>query len=89
MEETDSCQQQCFNTMGSYSCDCGAGYRLASDGLTCIDIDECSENRDGCAQNCTNTQGSYTCSCHPGFRLDSDDHGCRGKINIASSIVTL
>ena len=70
--------------MGSYSCDCGPGYRLASNGLKCDDIDECGENIDGCAQNCTNTQGSYTCSCRPGYSLESDDHGCMGKINIAS-----
>ena len=84
IEETDSCQQQCSNTMGSYRCDCDPGYRLASNGLTCNDIDECGENTDGCAQNCTNTRGSYTCSCCPGYRLASDDHGCMGKINIAS-----
>ena len=79
-EETDSCQQRCSNTMGSYSCDCHPGYKLASNGLTCNDIDECSENINGCAQNCTNTQGSYTCSCRPGYSLASDDHGCMGKI---------
>ena len=90
-EGTDTCQQLCLNTMGSYSCDCDPGYRLASDGFICNDIDECGENPDGCAQNCTNTEGSYTCSCRLGYSLASDDHWCMGKINIAftdSEIVT-
>ena len=29
------CQQQCFNTFGSYKCGCDKGYQLSSDGKTC------------------------------------------------------
>ena len=32
---TDSCDQICINTLGSYICTCGTGYRLADDGRTC------------------------------------------------------
>ena len=35
VEETDTCQRLCINTMGSYSCDCITGYRLALDGSSC------------------------------------------------------
>ena len=37
-EGTDECDEYCYNTVGSYSCDCttaGPGYRLHSDGTTC------------------------------------------------------
>ena len=36
MEGTDTCQRLCLNTIGSYSCDCITGYRLATDGYSCI-----------------------------------------------------
>ena len=31
----DNCQQTCTNTRGSFTCGCGSGYRLNSDGRTC------------------------------------------------------
>ena len=34
-EGTDSCAQNCHNNIGSYSCSCATGYRLASDGHAC------------------------------------------------------
>jgi fibulin 1/2 len=37
-EEIDGCGQTCSNTVGSYTCSCRTGYRLASDGLTCNGI---------------------------------------------------
>ena len=37
-EGTDGCDQLCTNNIGSYECVCNAGYRLASDGLTCYGI---------------------------------------------------
>ena len=30
------CSQKCFNTVGSYYCDCYNGYLLGSDNHTCI-----------------------------------------------------
>ena len=33
---TDGCQQECVNTNGSYMCACRSGYRLLSDGYSCI-----------------------------------------------------
>ena len=32
----NNCQQLCVNTVGSYSCQCRPGYRLNSDGRTCV-----------------------------------------------------
>ena len=77
-EGSDGCAQMCTNTIGSYSCSCRSGYRLASDSHGCTDIDECAEERDGCNQTCTNTLGSYSCSCGTGYRLERQ-LVCSGK----------
>lgn len=76
---THGCAQTCINEIGSYSCSCGSGYRLASDRHRCTDINECTEGRDNCGQTCTNTIGSYRCSCGTGYRLASDRQACIGK----------
>ena len=34
-EDTHNCAQECTNTIGSFTCDCNTGYRLASDGHSC------------------------------------------------------
>ena len=78
-EGTDGCAQTCTNTVGSYSCSCGTGYRLASDEHTCSEVDECAEGTDSCAHTCTNTVGSYSCSCDSGYHLASDRQSCNGE----------
>jgi hypothetical protein len=35
-EETDDCEEHCYNSIGGYYCNCtGPGYRLHGDGNTC------------------------------------------------------
>lgn len=59
-------------------CYCAPGYRLAEDGLTCVDIDECTEwGERACSQTCLNAPGSYSCSCLPGYLLEPDGHVCK------------
>ncbi|CAH3170775.1 unnamed protein product, partial [Porites evermanni] len=59
----------CFNTNGSYSCACQAGFRSKNHTLNCTDIDECLENTYTCdsASNCENTLGGYDCRCKEGY----------------------
>ena len=33
--DEDECDQNCLNTVGSYTCSCNTGYILNSDGLRC------------------------------------------------------
>ena len=65
----DYCSEHadCTNTVGSYSCQCSAGY--SGNGRTCVDINECSLYIyfRQCPQRCVNTQGSFRCECYFGY----------------------
>ena len=34
--DTNDCSHHCYNTVGSYVCDCNVGYKLDDDGLNCV-----------------------------------------------------
>ncbi|EOB01368.1 Low-density lipoprotein receptor-related protein 2, partial [Anas platyrhynchos] len=72
------CSQLCHPSPQGPRCYCAPGYRLAEDGLTCVDIDECTEwGERACSQTCLNAPGSYSCSCLPGYLLEPDGHVCK------------
>nr|XP_061804188.1 very low-density lipoprotein receptor-like [Nerophis lumbriciformis] len=74
------CSQGCFSTPLGPRCHCTVGYRLAEDGMTCADIDECEGHQSlVCSQLCINTLGSYKCDCHMGYIIDTDGHNCKIK----------
>ncbi|KAB5523744.1 hypothetical protein PHYPO_G00155980 [Pangasianodon hypophthalmus] len=66
----------CFNTVGSYYCQCENGFTSRTTNFTattgqCEDINECTvKNVSPCPENavCNNTIGSYLCVCLPGFQ---------------------
>uniref|UniRef100_W5MUP9 Uncharacterized protein n=1 Tax=Lepisosteus oculatus TaxID=7918 RepID=W5MUP9_LEPOC len=60
----------CFNTIGSYYCQCKPGFRPTSS--PCKNVDECSLIG-YCPKNsvCFNINGSYYCQCKTGFRSTS------------------
>ncbi|KAB0401566.1 hypothetical protein E2I00_005794 [Balaenoptera physalus] len=67
-----NCQYGCDVVKGQIRCQCPSpGLRLAPDGRTCVDIDECATGRASCPRyrQCVNTFGSYICKCHEGFDL--------------------
>lgn len=65
-------EQTCYNTRGSFSCQCPAGYQRSGD--RCLDRDECTVTH--CMHRCVNTPGSYYCECNPGHKLASNNHSC-------------
>ncbi|KAJ7402336.1 low-density lipoprotein receptor-related protein 1B-like protein [Pitangus sulphuratus] len=68
----------CRDGTDEQRCRCSPGYRLAKDGLSCMDIDECTEWGEGaCSQTCLNAPGSYSCGCLPGYLLEPDGHVCK------------
>ena len=59
-----------MNTPGSFKCTCPDGYKLDASGLSCVDIDECSDGSPTCRNGeCTNMEGSFQCKCNDGFVL--------------------
>ncbi|XP_064305963.1 low-density lipoprotein receptor-related protein 2-like isoform X1 [Phalacrocorax carbo] len=73
-----SCAHLCYPSPQGPRCWCYPGYRLAEDGLSCMDIDECTEQGEGaCSQTCINAPGSYTCGCVPGYLLEPDGRVCK------------
>uniref|UniRef100_A0A8C4NJ50 Si:ch73-173h19.3 n=1 Tax=Eptatretus burgeri TaxID=7764 RepID=A0A8C4NJ50_EPTBU len=63
---------ECVNMVGSYSCECPAGFR--SYDHHCVDINECHFGY--CSHDCINTVGSYYCRCNLGFALTADNLSC-------------
>ncbi|KAL0278971.1 UNVERIFIED_CONTAM: hypothetical protein PYX00_000631 [Menopon gallinae] len=59
-------------------CTCEKGFKLAADGKTCEDIDECLEFG-FCHQKCKNLNGSFECSCDNGYILQPDSRTCKAS----------
>lgn len=74
------CSQACSNNPpGSFSCVCRSGFTLASDGVSCTDVNECETDENNCLGLCINTDGGFMCGCELGFTLDDDGVSCNGK----------
>ncbi|CAL2030449.1 unnamed protein product [Caenorhabditis brenneri] len=73
---TKHCQYQCKNTLTGPKCVCEKGYRLASDGFSCVDLDECTLPERACHHFCENRIGSFHCSCAKGYHLEADGISC-------------
>jgi hypothetical protein len=60
----------CIDVAGDMQCVCDTGY--GGDGMTCADMDECTDGIDDCDANatCTNTDGGFDCACNAGFTGD-------------------
>ncbi|XP_065180417.1 uncharacterized protein LOC135810977 [Sycon ciliatum] len=74
-----ACSDICQNTNGSFLCHCSSGYSLATDKVTCEDIDECAGSVDLCPQDtmhCSNTRGSYACLCNIGYQKNNVTAKC-------------
>ncbi|KAJ8982651.1 hypothetical protein NQ317_019052 [Molorchus minor] len=78
-ESGTKCKQLCITTAdGKKGCSCWNGYRIASDGYSCEDIDECMYATDPvCSQKCNNTIGSFRCGCMTGYVLRPDLRTCK------------
>ncbi|XP_016131418.1 CD97 antigen-like isoform X1 [Sinocyclocheilus grahami] len=67
---------RCFNTDGSYYCQCHEGFTPLSthnftqaDSISCKDINECVDGSADCGPNaeCVSSEGGYNCTCATGY----------------------
>uniref|UniRef100_A0A3Q3R5T2 Thrombomodulin n=2 Tax=Monopterus albus TaxID=43700 RepID=A0A3Q3R5T2_MONAL len=65
------CEYACYHNEESYACMCDRGFKLAEDGRSCIDIDDCTDKRQCPEKNwmCVNTLGSFACVCKDGYQM--------------------
>ncbi|XP_029358553.1 CD97 antigen [Echeneis naucrates] len=70
----------CFNTIGSYHCQCKKGFRhtqflsnFTAENGQCTDYNECLEHTHNCSHltQCENLIGSYRCNCRSGYINES------------------
>jgi len=77
---TNKCSYKCAMINNKPTCSCLSGFALATDGISCNDIDECSNpvlNMCGVKSKCTNTIGGYTCGCDVGSSVGDDLRVCQ------------
>ncbi|XP_070570750.1 growth arrest-specific protein 6-like [Ptychodera flava] len=70
------CSYTCVTSGDHFHCTCPTGHQLASNGRSCVDVNECEESTSGCHQLCENSVGSYSCSCRQGYTLGDDGKSC-------------
>ncbi|CAG2249156.1 unnamed protein product [Mytilus edulis] len=75
----------CFNTVGSYGCNCKNGYQDKNG--DCTDVNECERKPCPEHSNCTNTIGSFMCTCWIGYVNTS--MGCQGSCITPKKIIRL
>ncbi|KAJ8002392.1 hypothetical protein DPEC_G00179660 [Dallia pectoralis] len=71
-EGSHLCQHHCYNIIGSFICQCEQGYELASDQVSCQDIDECTFSSYMCQWQCLNQPGGYGCACPEGYQIQGN-----------------
>ncbi|KAM8705429.1 hypothetical protein ACLKA7_009824 [Drosophila subpalustris] len=68
-----NCMHRCVDHLVGYVCECHEGYKLSSDGHTCVDVNECEEPG-VCSQLCVNEVGGFKCECEAGYMRDPRNH---------------
>ncbi|XP_069014788.1 thrombomodulin [Embiotoca jacksoni] len=65
------CQHICYKDGDSYACTCDHGFQLAEDGRSCVDFNDCKDERQCPGENfmCVNNLGGFQCVCKVGYKL--------------------
>ncbi|KAM9339047.1 thrombomodulin-like [Symphorus nematophorus] len=67
------CAHACYKNGDSYACVCDHGFKLAQDGRSCVDFNDCTDDRQCPGDNykCVNTVGGFQCVCKDGFKMSA------------------
>ncbi|XP_015113474.1 fibulin-2 [Diachasma alloeum] len=81
IQDVCTSNEECVNTVGSYTCNCRTGFRRDNLTQACVDINECQLPNDCLStQRCDNTLGSYNCvrflPCGTGYTLNAATEIC-------------
>lgn len=65
------CDHACLESGGSHVCVCDHGFQLADDGRSCVDFNDCRDERQCPGENfmCVNTVGGFDCVCKDGYTM--------------------
>lgn len=65
------CAFACYKNGDSYACTCDQGFKLAQDGRSCVDFNDCRDDRQCPGENsiCFNTVGGFQCGCKDGYKM--------------------
>ncbi|CAG2228191.1 unnamed protein product [Mytilus edulis] len=76
--ESDDCEQDCVNNVGSYNCQCFFGYELNNDRKTCKQVsDPCGTLSNlTCSYACRLKDSTAFCYCQSGYVLQADNQTC-------------
>nr|XP_046228939.1 thrombomodulin [Scatophagus argus] len=68
------CAHACYKNGDSYACICDHGFKLAQDGRSCEDFNDCTDARQCPGVNfaCVNTVGGFQCVCKDGYKMTGD-----------------
>ncbi|CAN9507788.1 unnamed protein product [Ophioblennius macclurei] len=69
------CAHACYEEEnGTYACTCEHGFQLAEDGRSCVDFNDCRDERQCPGENfmCVNTVGDFECVCRAGYQLSGE-----------------
>lgn len=64
------CQHACYQEGDSHACMCDHGFKLAADGRSCVDFNDCTDQRQCPGEHfmCVNTLGGFQCVCDVGYK---------------------
>lgn len=68
------CAHACYKNGDTYACMCDHGFKLAQDGRSCVDFNDCRDERQCPGENfmCINNVGGFQCVCKDGYKMTGD-----------------